>query len=281
MIRPVQRVGHIGNADNRFCGAAVFGELARQLVDTGELTARACGAGALSAIDRDVVRLIALALTSPDARVWPLKLARTLASYGNPQAGMYGAQLLNRNDTMGPGAIGSCARSLRWLRARVGDDARDEALAAAVGEHLAERGRIAGFGVPLRPRDERLLALHEALRDHPAIERPTWGFHLRVIAAVQARSAVEPNVVMPVAALALDAGIPAERCGIFGGLLMAHLFAAHAAEAAEHDGPWLQAMPASSLDDRSPPLRRSPAAAAAAAASRGPGSMGPRRSLPW
>lgn len=283
-MRPVQRVGHIGHTDNRFCGAAVFGELAHQIVDAAELQARACGLRAMTALDRDVMRIIALALTSPDARVWPLRLARTLACHGNPYAGMFGAQLINHNRSMGPGVISGAAAMLRRLRARAGEAPEPEVLDGAVAEYLAEHHRLAGCGVPLRAQDERLIAVHKLLAAHAAATRPTWRFYERLIAVVRARG-IEPNVALPLAALMLDLGFEPSRCGPFASLMIAHTFTAHALEAADHDGPWMQRLPDDAIEDRSPPLRVSPAAAAAAArrssAGSASGSVAPRRCLPW
>jgi hypothetical protein len=278
--RPLQRAGHIGDVDNRYCGAAVFAELAHTLVDPSELVARACGVSGMSAEDREVVRAIALALTSPDARVWPLKLARTLASYGNAHAGLHGAQLLNAGVTMGPGAHASCAASLRWLHDRVGDDPAGDALAAALDEHDRHNRRFCGFGVPLRPFDERIVGLNACLRGHAATRRRYWRFALRVGDAVKARDGIEPNIVLPLSALMLDLGFTPRRCAVFAGAMISHCFTAHAVEAAEQDGPWLSSLPAAAIDDRSPPLRSSTPRPAAATAS-GPGSTVPRRSLPW
>jgi hypothetical protein len=93
------------------------------------------------------------------------------------------------------------------------------------------------------------------------------------------REPIEPNIVLPLSALMLDLGFAPERCGDFAGAMMTHVFLAHAVEAAEHDGPWLQALPAAAIDDRSPPLRRSVEATPPARA--GAGSNAPRRSLAW
>jgi hypothetical protein len=277
--RPVQRVGHIGHTDNRFCGAAVFAELARQIVDPAELLALACGVRTMAAVDRDAVRVVALALTSPDARVWPLRLARTLACHGNPYAGMFGAQLINHNRRMGPGVISGAAAMLVWLRARTSDGPDDGALDDALGEFLADHDRLAGCGVPLRDRDERLLAVHVLLADHAAAARPTWRYYQLVVAAVRRRG-VEPNVALTVAALLLDVGLAPSRCGPFASLMIAHTFTAHALEAADHDGPWLRCFPEHAVDDRSPALRLSPPAAAAKNRPPG-GASGARRSLAW
>jgi hypothetical protein len=277
MIRPTQRAGHIGTDDNRFCGASVFGELAATTASVSDLIARAFGLHALRDGDREVVRCIALALTSPDARVWPLKMTRTLAAYGNPFAGFYGAQLGNFSDRMGPGTTANAAASLAWIHARVGGAPSAEAVAAAVREHLASRGRVSGFGVPFRRDDERLLALRRMLDGHVATRRPHWRLSVLVADAMREAEGLEPNVVIAVAALLLDLGLSAHRAGMFTSVMMSHNFAAHALEASEQDGPYLRELPERAIEDCSAPPRRT----AAAAASGGSAQIAPRRSLAW
>lgn len=281
MTRPIQRVGHIGYDDNQFCGAAVFGELAHTVVAPTDLVARAFGMPALSDDDREVVRLMTLCLTSPDARVWPLKLTRVLASYGNPVAGFFGAQLGNAGDRMGPGTATHATQSLVWIRDRVGDEPTPEAVAAAIAEHTATRGRIAGFGVPFRPQDERLLGMYRLIAGHSATRRPYYRLHLLVADAMRATEGLEPNIVLAIAALLLDLGLPAHRGGMFLGAMMTHTFIGHALEAAD-DGALLRELPSGAIEDRSAAPRRSPAAAEAAAAGRGgTAQFAPRRSLAW
>lgn len=257
-LRPLQRVGHIGDDDNRFCGAAVFADLAERFVSPLDLLGLGFGMPPFDDDAREILRCLALCLTSPDARVWPLKMTRLLAAHGNAMAGYFGAQLANFSDRMGPGTASHAAASLRWLQDRLPVDATAEQVAAAVAEHVATRGRIAGFGVPFRREDERLLALHRLLAGHPALQRPAWRLHLRVVEAVRASARLEPNIVFPMTALTTDLGLSADRTGLFVSLLMNHTFAAHAVEAAEQDAAHLQTLPPSSIDDRSRAPRRSP-----------------------
>ena len=202
--RPVQRAGHIGTDDNRYCGAAVFGALAASATSQLDLTARAFGLRDLTDADREVLRVISLGLTSPDARVWPLKLTRVLAAYGNPYAGYFGAQLGTGSQQLGPGVTAGAAASLAWIRARVGDDPSDAAVAAAVAAHAAERGRIGGFGVPFRAEDERLIGMYKLLSHHPARRRPSWRLMEQVVHALREAHGVAPNIVIAIAALVLE-----------------------------------------------------------------------------
>jgi hypothetical protein len=279
--RPVQRAGHIGYHDNRFCGHGVFGDLHASVRDPIDLMLLAFGVR-VADHDLEVVRCMALALCSPDARVWPLKLTRTLSSYGSPIAGFFGAQLANGSERMGPGTASGAAASLAWLAAQVGDappaDDGDAALADAVGRHLVERGRIMGFGVPFRAEDERLLALRRMLAGHPATRRPAWRMFERLERVMRAREGLPPNIVIALAALLVDLGLAPHRAGMFFGMIMAPTFAAHALEAADHDGPLLQELPADALEYRGAGARRSPAEAARVAVG---GSAPARRTLAW
>jgi hypothetical protein len=286
MTRPIQRAGHIGDRDNRFCGHGVFTDLRAAIRDPFELVALAFGVR-LAEGDREVVRCMALALCSPDARVWPLKLARTLAAYGNPIAGSFGAQLASDSDRMGPGTAAGAAASLVWLAEELAaagvdastDDATlDAALAAAVERHRACRGRIMGFGVPFRAEDERLLALREMLAGHPATRRPTWRLFERLARVMRAHGGLAPNIVIALAALLVDLGLAPHRAGMFFAMIMAPNFCAHALDAADHDRGLLIELPSEALAYQGPAPRRSPAAAARAAV----GSAAPaRRSLAW
>lgn len=279
MTRPIQRAGHIGYHDNRFCGHSVFGDLAKTTRGPIDLLLLAFGLR-VSDADLELVRAIALAVCSPDARVWPLKMARTLASYGDPVTAYFGAQLANAGDKMGPGTATGACRSLAWIAEQVGADPSDEAVAAAVDRHLAERGRIAGFGVPFREEDERLVAMRPWLARHPAMLRPSWRLAAQVERVLRARG-VRPNIVLAVAALFLDLGLPPPRAGMLLGALMAPGFAAHAIEAAEHDGPLLRELPRAAVDYQGAPPRRSPAEAARVAVRSAGGSSAGRRSLAW
>lgn len=257
--RPIQRVGHIGHDDNRFCGAPVFAELAATVTGHVDLVARAFGLRSLSADDREVLRVIALCGTSPDVRVWPLKMARTLASYGSAAAGHFGAQLATVSDRMGPGATSPAAEALRWMLARLDGALDRERVAALIAEHEAAHGSLPGFGVPMRPQDERLLGMYRLIADHPATRRPAWRLHL-VVAEVMRGKGIEPNIIIAFAALLADLGLAPHRAGMMIAYLTCQNFFAHSLEAADHDGPVLRELPRRDLDDRSRAPRRSPAA---------------------
>ena len=252
MRRPIQRVGHIGDDDNRFFGEAVFAELAHRVVQPIDILLIAFGVRHLEPADHELLRCLSLACVSPDARVWPLKLARILASFGNAYAGHFGAQLAHFSERMGPGTASMTAASLEWIAARV---AEGTSVADAVANHA---GRIGGFGVPFRAQDERLLGLAKLLADHPARARPMWKLHEQVVAVMREEHQIEPNVVFPMTAILLDLGIPARRTGIFLSILLTPTFAAHALEAADQDAPYLREIPPAAIEYRGRPARSLP-----------------------
>jgi hypothetical protein len=115
-------------------------------------------------------------------------------------------------------------------------------------------GRMMGFGVPLRPTDERLRALWGWVEASPLSARPWWQRGLRVAEVGRRVFGAEPNIALGLAALMLDAGLPADRCGLAIGLFTGPAFLAHAIEAAATDGA-LRELSSAWIDDRCAPAR--------------------------
>jgi hypothetical protein len=192
---------------------------------------------------REVARLLTICSLSPDARVWPLKVTRLLASYGDPLAGHFGGQLLLASNTMGPGCATMAARGLVWVHEHAGEGATDAQVEDAIAEWLAQSGdRFAGFGVPFRDADERRTGLLHLVGQGPVTRRPFWRLHERI---VEAMAPVKPNVLISLAAMLLDIGVSADHSGIAVCTLTSPIFLAHALESARQDGARLNALPAS------------------------------------
>ena len=172
--------------------------------------------------------------TRPDARIWPLKLTRLLASHGDALAGYFGAQLVGTGKIMGPGAAVEAAQGLAWIAAEVADHA-DHAAIARAGRTWRERmhNRFGGFGVPFRDVDERRTALLRLVGDGPLSRGRHWQLHLRLVAAMHP---LRPNCVISFVAMLLDIGLAPERAGIAVAVCMSQTFLAHAVEAAAIDG---------------------------------------------
>lgn len=252
-VSPIEtRVGVILADDNHFLGRSAFSAWVNDAQAPSDLTIAALGVD-VDDHAREAVRLIAVCLSSPDARVWPLKLTRVLASHGDAAAAFFGAQLVSTGRTMGPGTVTGAATLLAGLGAVV--DADDDAFRAAVDDaRAAARGRLPGFGVPFRPQDERLVGMRALIAARPAHRaRRYWRTFERAVDVVP----VAANVALGTAALLLDIGVPAPLCGLGLSLLMTHVFLGHAVEAVHTDAV-LRALPATCVTYVGPPRRAVP-----------------------
>lgn len=242
------RVGLIVDGDNRYFGRSTFDGWDRALTASSDAVLVALGMTDLTPARREVARLITLCTMSPDARVWPLKLTRLIASYGDALAGLFGAQLVTAGKVMGPNATGYAARGLAWVAAQAGDGADDAAIVEAVAAWKARAGgRFAGFGVPFRDVDERRTALLRMTAGGPIAQGRHWRLHERVVAAMRPQ---RPNCAITFAAMLLDVGVAPERVGVATAALMSHVFLAHAVEAAEQDGARAHALPPACVEYR-------------------------------
>ena len=250
------RVGLIDTHDNRFLGRSVFSELRAEVRDLDDALSVVFRGEPLDETARLAVRFIVLGLTSPDARIWPLKLCRLLSSHGSEVVGFFGAQVIMTGRTMGPGIATPCAKGLVFVAERAGDDATDEQLLSAFDAFCAQNdGRFMGFGVPFREKDERLLAMRGWVEDSKLASGRFWRLAERLSAALDRRSPLEPNIALGLTALLLDINVPPERCGLAATLLISHVFAAHALEASQTDGD-LRSLPVRCIDYRGPAPRR-------------------------
>lgn len=235
------RVGCIVEGDNRFLGRSVYHEWERSIETPADPLLHVLGVTRLDSVTREAFRLLSLCVMSPDARVWPLKLTRLLASWGDPIAGFFGAQLVTAGRVMGPGATTFAAQALTSIARAVGTEPTLASVQAAAERFKDEtQAPLAGFGVPFRDVDERRVALLRFVGDGPLSQRAYWKLH-QLLVETQAPAA--PNCIISFAALLLDAGVPPERCGLAVTLLMPHVFAAHALEASTLDGAKLNSWP--------------------------------------
>lgn len=254
-MEPIEtRIGHILDGDNRFLGRSVFDGWALDLVSPTDALMAVLGVRELGPRQREVARVIAICLMSPDARVWPLKLTRLLASHGEPLVGYFGGQLVSAGKLMGPGTGTGAAQGLAWVGAQVGEDPSDETVAQAVAAYRARAGRFSGFGVPFRDQDERRTAALRLAGDGPIAAGRYWRLHLQVVTAMHP---LPPNCALTFAAMLLDIGVAAEHVGVAMAALMAHVFLGHALESARQDGARLHTLPAALVAYRGAPPRAS------------------------
>lgn len=155
----VTRVAKHLFGDNLYFGHAALGDLLEHETLSG-LVAMGVSGQRPTDPQRPVLDAIAVLVNSADPRIWPLKLTRLVSSYGGVLAGYCAGQLAIEGGRIGYWVTGHAAATLAALRQAVGDCIDEpEAVAQAVGNLVRSGGRILGFGVPLRPSDERMDAL--------------------------------------------------------------------------------------------------------------------------
>jgi hypothetical protein len=251
-MQPIEtRVGLILDNDHRFLGRSAYTEWMRDAKAPTDLWATALGITVDNSA-RSVLRMLAVCLTSPDARVWPLKLTRLLSSHGDPAVGFFAAQLVSSGRTMGPGTVaGAAALVAQWTS--LDADGRAALLARARAQ---PKLRWAGFGVAFRASDERLVALRAAIADTPVAAGRHWVAMGQLVDEVAGFSSVLPNMSLGTAAVLLDLGVTPDLCGLGVSMLMSHVFLAHAVEARSTDAA-LQTLPSSSVSYAGPAPRSS------------------------
>ena len=253
------RVGLIVDDDNRFFGRSAYREWSDVMTSACDGVLVALGVREPSPTSREALRLMMLGTMSPDARVWPLKLTRLLASHGDPLVGYFGAQLVSASKVMGPGAALQAARALQFIGAHAGEAPTDTHVAAAITAWKPRcGGKVGGFGVPFRAVDERRVHVLRLAAGTPIADGRYYRLHEQVAAAMHP---LPPNVALTVAALLLDIGVAAEHAGVALAVMMSHVFLAHALEAAAQDGPRLHSIPADAVAYRGAAPRHSRAAA--------------------
>src|SRR5439155_6055166 len=88
----VTRVGRADFGDNQYCGYAVLGEL---LGNVGAACTLSLALGG-PRLDWEQARIfddLCVSVLAPDGRIWPLKIARLVSSYGGVTAGFAAAHV--------------------------------------------------------------------------------------------------------------------------------------------------------------------------------------------
>lgn len=254
------RVAHAGHDSQRYRGHDLFRDLLPSrlsaLLVLG-ITGRRISPDVAELVD-DVILCVAVA----DPRIWPMKIARLASSYGSDVAGLAAPFFAMAEARLGPAPFGPAARGLADLVATVGFDPSDEALEAELGRWFEARRFPAGFGVPFRERDERCEGLEASLRRLGRWEGEHVRLYRRITETVRRKRWPEPNITLLTAAALLDAGFGPDEIVPIMHVAAIPSFQANAVEEAQLRSPSLRALPLDWIEDRSPPLRRTPAKAA-------------------
>lgn len=253
------RVAALGYSEHRFRGYAVFAELTG--TSYAALIALAVSGRRPTADETEALDLLAGVTTVADPRIWPLKLARLVASYGGCLAGFAASQLPLEGDRIGPPITVHAATMLVEMHQAVGGRLDDrEACRAAARELVAQRRRLVGFGIPFRPADERYVALRAALVARGRTELPFWRLHEILVEVVQSDRGLPPNIGIGTAAMLLDMGHGPHEAAAIVHFINQHVFVANAFEGARDAREELRVLPASTIRYVGAPPRRSPRA---------------------
>jgi len=259
MLSPNEtRIGHIGFGDHRFRGYSVLNELIDS-TDGLALTWLGISGRSLLSEERDIIRLMTLAATAADARVWPVKITRLLSAYGNAYAGFLGGQLATPSERIGAGSLERTAHTLKEFMDAIEDKGGEidaTTITPLLLKYLEKNPILNGFGVPFRDVDERLVALMKRISGHPAEKKPFWRLAAVLMTLMRELKKVEPNVGIAMGALLLDLGIPPEKAAIVCSILMmSPLFAAHALEASQPEYNHWRALSADQINYTGTPRR--------------------------
>ncbi|HEY8426858.1 MAG TPA: hypothetical protein VIL20_00725 [Sandaracinaceae bacterium] len=254
------RVGRAEHGSNVFFGYRVEQELVGRETTTSLLILAVTGKRATEEQVR-VLDDVATVLSSADPRIWLFKAVRLAAAYGGMLAGMVAGTLCLHRASVGHLTASQAAELLAGLRAELGDDPGTDALERAVAERL-RAGRLVGFGVPFRDRDERAVALARRLEQTGRAARPHYRLLSALAPIVKRERGLEPNLGGYLAACFLDLDFAPRDVGplVFG--LGQHAFLANAVEGAAQAPEVLRSLPREFLRDELHSVRRSPRALA-------------------
>lgn len=256
MIRT--RVALHVHGDNLYFGHGALTTLLGHETTTG-LMAMAVTGRRPSEEERRVLDAIAVVMCSADPRIWPLKATRLVSSFGGTLAGFAAGQLAMEGRQIGPWIIGYAAGELVALLDAMGEQVDDPVVVErAIADRLKSGERIAGYGVPLRDRDERMVAL----RGHAVMlgidRRKYWRVQEALSAALIASGRAAPNVGVGVAAVLLDLGYTPLQASAATTFLNQNVFAANAFEAAQQRDASMQRLADDTVTYVGPARRSSP-----------------------
>lgn len=254
------RVAHAGWNEHRFFGHRLFAELAGHESLTGMMamavTGRRLPPEACAVLD-DIAVVICVA----DPRIWPLKLTRVASAYGHVLPGITVGNLVMQGALIGFWPAGRAAKHLLDLRSMVADCIHDVATVREAVLCLLERERtLAGFGVPFRPQDERMVALRDCMTRRGRQSLPYWSLMETASKVMVQERGVPPNICMGIAAACLDLGISPHEIATLTAIFTNVAFVANAVEGATQAPEALRSIPQQFVRYAGAPPRLSPRA---------------------
>ncbi|MBW2464795.1 MAG: hypothetical protein JRH11_24310 [Deltaproteobacteria bacterium] len=207
-------------------------------------------------LQRRVLDDIATVSSVGDPRIWPLKVARIVASEGSAIRGLLAGQLMLDGALIGPYTCRHSAELLLGVQAS--QDAGAE-LPGIISDAISKRARLPGFGVAFRSVDERVAVLTACLaRRGSQNERCYYRLFEAIADVVRDQCNLEPNFGIAMAAALLDLGLSPSEIGAISVALLNHLFLANAFEAAADQPSAYRRLPPEAVEYVGPGPRRSP-----------------------
>jgi hypothetical protein len=254
----ITRVAHCGYGDTEFCGYNVRRDLVGKSGYWNSISLALDGPR-LSSDQEAVLDGLAVASLNADPRVWPLRLARLLASYGSVSIGVAGSIIAMEGGFVAGPAIGGAAQ----LLVELGNITERGALEAEVSRRLEAGHRLMGYGVPNRDRDERVLALMPLVDKHNLAAGHFWQLaHSVEAVAVTKKQSLKLNIGAASSAIYLDMGFHPEQIGMLATLMLLNNIVANAHEGATQAEPMLLELPREFVTYYGPASRLSPRAIA-------------------
>ena len=262
-MKPLRtRVAHAGWADHRLRHRWLFGEVLGR-VNLTRLTVLALTGRELDGDAAAMVDDLAVVTSVAEPRIWPLKVARLVASYGGTMAGFAAGCLWADQARVGFWTSGRAAASLVALAEALGDGAGDpDRVAAEVRRRLTRGEVIVGFGVPFRDEDERVVALRRQVQARGRDAGRYWTLLEHLAAAMRAERGVGVNIGLGLGAVLLDLDFEPEAISVLAVGLGHHTFLANAHEGAVQGAPALRHLPEEAVAYVGADPRPSPRAAA-------------------
>ncbi|HXN33716.1 MAG TPA: hypothetical protein VN894_17725 [Polyangiaceae bacterium] len=256
----ITRVAHAGHGDHQYFGHSALADLLGVETSTGLLALAITGRRPTTE-EREVLDALCVSLTAADPRIWPLKLCRMVASYGEALAGFAAGQLAMMGHGMSPRIMSDAAAHLKRLRRQLDESLGPADVERILRDHVAASPRLAGYGIPMRAQDERFEALRGFMIRAGRSGLPHWRAQEALSECLRRDRRLAPNIGIGHAAALLDLGCSPAEAGALSTLLIEHTFAANAFEAAQQCEPLMQRLPDGCVQYVGPSRRASPRAA--------------------
>jgi hypothetical protein len=253
------RVAHAFWDDHYWFGKMLYAELLGTTGYTG-LLARALGRE-LDAEGLAMLEDLGLITCVADPRIWPMKIIRLVAAYGNAFTAHAIGNLVMEHAMIGPHACGRSAALLADMQHTLAERSADR---SAIEEECVRRFKSmvppVGFGVPFRPIDERVVAIRRAVKLRGRADLPSWRFFELLSEVLAEKRRFYPNVGSALSAACLDLGFAAEAIGPLALGLVQNTLLANAIEGAEQSPMMLRRLPEAAVGYEGRPPRESPRA---------------------